>query len=65
MQFGIRQKTPGVGDLNSCLKITNVETGTEYTVSLKDKMINDGENMCSLYFDDSIFLSPAQFENNK
>ena len=65
MQFGIRQKTPGVGDLNSCLKITNVETGTEYTVSLKDKMINDGENMCSLYFDGSIFLSPAQFENNK
>ena len=65
VQFGIRQKTPGIGDLDSCLKITNMETGEEYTVSLKDKMINDGENMCSLYFDGSIFLSPAQFENNK
>lgn len=62
MKFGIRQRIAGVGDLNSCLKITNVETGNEFTVPVTNKKVKEDENMCSIYFDGSSFLSPAEFD---
>ncbi|SFB68089.1 fibronectin type III domain-containing protein [Ruminococcus albus] len=62
MQFGIRQKTPGIGDLSSCLKITNAE-GKEYTVSLsEDTIISEDENLCAIYFDGFDFMSPIEFK---
>lgn len=62
MKFGIRQRTPGVGDIDTCMVITNVETGNKMTVPVTSMRESDEDNMCSIYFDGSNFLTPEEFK---
>lgn len=66
MKFGIKQKTPGVGDIKTCLRIHSVEESKDYTVGVQDKMPNKsiaegGDNMCHIYFNNGVFMNPEDF----
>jgi len=67
MKFGFKQRTPGVGDLSSCLEITDVEANppVTYRVGLSsDNLISEDKNYCAIYFDDGVFKSAKQFEED-
>jgi prepilin-type N-terminal cleavage/methylation domain-containing protein len=65
MKFGIRPREGCSADgIDSCLKITCVETGETYTVPVTTMAITDDEpGMCAIYFNGTSFLSPAQFDS--
>ncbi|SFC45637.1 type IV pilus modification PilV family protein [Ruminococcus albus] len=68
-KFGIKQKTPGVGDITSCLTIHSYEDNADYPpVGISDKMPNGalgtegGDNMVYIYYYNGAFQTPEQFD---
>jgi hypothetical protein len=65
MKFGLRPRLGASSDgIDSCLKITCVETGMTYTVPVTDKFITEEEpGMAAIYFDGTNFVNPRTFDS--
>ena len=53
MKFGLKQRTPGVGDLDTCLTITDFDADKTYIVGLSDdNLTSSDKNYCAIYCED-------------